>query len=215
MMNTMDGIFIKLSGCSKKISINQFLLLNKGNLNFFEQKVFNALKEIYHTNRYRKLFKFFPRRNIPLIIDCRQVKVKSGWVSSYSGMKNRIILSHELGGDDLLLTLIHELKHAEQWFDDSDMNNYQRHQTYCLYEVLAKLFVGEYLGRGAYFGRSLEEALKKWFDKHYLNYKEKYDQQWPIGEFDLLIKNLPKSFGIPKEQEKKVIEILNKRVLKS
>ena len=116
-------------------------------------------------------------------------------------------------GGDLEITLIHELKHAEQWFDDTNLNNYQKHQAYCLYEVLAKLFVGQFLGRGAYFNISLTEALDKWFNKHYSNYKEKYDKQWPIGENEEGLKELPKSLGIAKKEEAKIIQILNKQVL--
>lgn len=84
----------------------------------------------------------------------------------------------------------------------------------CLYEVLAKLFVGQFLGRGAYFNISLTEALYKWFSKHYPNYKEKYDKQWPISRDDKGLEHLPKSFGISKNEEAKIIEILNKKVIK-
>ena len=210
----MDVILIKLESYSKGISLNKFFALDKKKLNPFEQEVYQVLKEIYVYNSKYFLFKTFPKRDIPLIIDCTNCKVKSGWTATYSGLKNKMILSHDLTGEDLKLTLIHELKHAEQWFDDADFNNYQKHQAYCLYEVLAKLFVGEFLKRGAYFNISLIEALDKWFSKHYPNYKEKYDKQWPISKNEEGLKELPKSFGITKKEEAKIIQILNKKVLR-
>lgn len=188
--------------------------MDKKELNPFEQNVWKTLKEIHTYNEKHSLFKSFPKREIPLVIDCKDSKIKSGWTAVYSGLRNKIVLSHELSGEDLTLTLIHELKHAEQWFNDSNLNNYQKHQAYCLYEVLAKLFVGQFLGRGAYFNISLTEALYKWFSKHYPNYKEKYDKQWSITKNDNGLKHLPKSFGISEKEEAKIIEILNKKVIK-
>ena len=209
----MDVILIKLENCPKGIFLDEFFSFEKKKLNPFEQNVYQALKKIYAYNSKHSLFKAFPKRDIPLVIDCTNSKVKSGWTASYSGLKNKMILSHDLDGGDLEITLIHELKHAEQWFDDTNLNNYQKHQAYCLYEVLAKLFVGQFLGRGAYFNISLKEALDKWFNKHYSNYKEKYDKQWPIGENEEGLKELPKSLGIAKKEEAKIIQILNKQVL--
>ena len=214
MENTMDVILIKLESYSKGISLNKFFALDKKKLNPFEQEVYQVLKEIYVYNSKHSLFKAFPKRDIPLIIDCTNSKVKSGWTATYSGLKNKMILSHDLNGEDLKLTLIHELKHAEQWFDDTDFNNYQKHQVYCLYEVLAKLFVGKFLKRGAYFNISLVDALDKWFNKHYPNYKEKYVKQWPIGKNEEGLKELPKSFSIAKKEETQIIQILNKKVLR-
>ena len=69
------------------------------------------------------------------------------------------------------------------------------------------------MGRGAYYNISLEEALDKWFSKHYPNYKEKYDRQWPINEDNIGLKHLPKSFGISKKEEAKIIQILNDKVI--
>lgn len=214
MKNSMDVILIKLKNCPKGIFLDKFFSFDKKELNPFEQNVYLALKKIYAYNSKHSLFKAFPKRDIPLVIDCTNSKVKSGWTASYSGLKNKVILSHDLDGEDLKIALIHELKHAEQWFDDADFNNYQKHQVYCLYEVQAKLFVGQFLGRGAYFNVSLTEALDKWFNKHYSNYKEKYDKQWPIGENEEGLKRLPKSFGIAKKEETKIIQILNKQVLR-
>ena len=210
MKNTMDDILVKISDYPGRIPLGKFLTLDQKKLSPFEQNVLVALKKIYK----KELFGSFPKRDIPLVIDCVDSKIKSGWTAVYSGLKNRIVLSSELKGEDLTLTLIHELKHAEQWFDDADFNNYQRHQAYCLYEVLAKLFVGKFLGRGAYYNISLIEAMDKWFNKHYPNYKEKYDKQWSIDKDDKGLKHLPKPFGISKTDETKVIKILNERVLK-
>ena len=214
MKNTMDDILIKFSNCLSGMTLRQFLLANKEQLSSFEQNVSKALMEIYDANAKHLLFKSFPKRDIPLVIDCTNSQIKSGWTAVYSGLKNKIILSHELTGEDLKLTLIHELKHAEQWFDDTDFNNYQKHQAYCLYEVLAKLFVGQFLGKGAYFNISLSEALEKWFGKHYPNYKEKYDKQWPIDKKDQGLKRLPKSFCIAPKDEPQILALLNKKVLK-
>ena len=210
----MDIILIKLENCPKGISLDKFFALNKRKLNPFEQEMYQALKEIYVYNSKYFLFKVFPKRDIPLVIDCTNSQVKSGWTATYSGLKNKMILSHDLNGEDLKLTLIHELKHAEQWFDDADFNNYQKHQAYCLYEVLAKLFVGKFLKRGAYFNISLVDALDKWFSKHYPNYKEKYDKQWPISTNEEGLTELPKSFSIAKKEETQIIQILNKKVLR-
>ena len=210
MKSTMDDILIKYSGSEEGTPLEEFLCLNKRKLNPFERNVWKALKEIYAYNEKHSLFKPFPKRELPLVIDCKDSKIKSGWTAVYSGLKNKIVLSHELSGEDLTLTLIHELKHAEQWFDDTNLNNYQKHQAYCLYEVLAKLFVGQFLGGGAYFNISLTEALNKWFAKHYPNYKEKYDKQWSITRNDKGLKYLPKSFGISQKEEAKIIEILGK-----
>ena len=215
MMSSMKNILIKFSGNSKGIPLEQFLGLDQNQLTFFEQKMQNSLREIYDADKKKTLFKSFPKRDIPLVIDCdSSSSMKPGWTAIYSGVHNRVVLSNELSGEDLELTLIHELKHAEQWFDDSDFNNYQRHQAYCLYEVLAKLFVGNFLGRGAYYNISLMEALEKWFKKHYFNYKEKYDKQWPISKNDTGLKSLPESFDISKSDEAQILIILNKKVIK-
>ena len=126
MKNAMDVILIKLENYPKGISLDKFFALDKKKLNPFEQEMYQVLKEIYVYNSKHFLFKVFPKRDIPLVIDCANSKIKSGRTATYSGLKNKMILSHNLKGEDLKLTLIHELKHAEQWFDDTDFNNYQK-----------------------------------------------------------------------------------------
>ena len=216
MGNSMDDIWVSFSDPKQELSIKKFLSYAPKSLNSFERQVLKTLNELYRYNEEHSLFKTFPKREKPLLIDCNYTQIKHGWVGSYSGKQNRIVLCNDLTEEDLKLALIHELKHAEQYFDDSSYNNYQRHQVYCVYEVLAKLFVGQFLGRGAYFAISLPQALDKWLDKHYYpNYKEKYDKQWPIGTNDRGVSKLPESFGLDDKTEKEIIIILNKKILKN
>lgn len=208
--NSMDNIVIK-SECINKNSDNliylkEFLDKSPDILSEFEKYIQRSLREIYNKNTSENLlYKQFPKLNTPLTIDCTYTISDNNWLAVYSPKKNLIRLSNKAINNDLTILLVHELKHAEQWFDETKFNNYQKHQLFCVYEVLAKIFQCKFLGKGAYFNVSIIDGLKKWINKHYPVYKEKYDKQWPISVNDNTLTDIPASFGITDSVEKQEI----------
>ena len=101
MKNTMDDIWVRCSYNLEGIPLPRFLALDEKKLNSFEYTVLEELKRIYEYNEKYMLFRTFPKRDIPTVIDCTNFDIKSGWTAIYSGVKNRILLSSNLTGEDL------------------------------------------------------------------------------------------------------------------
>lgn len=122
MANTMDTILVKC-GNNRTISILQFLYPDKHPLNpplkltDVEKKIQEATCLVYKLNgKEPPLYKRFNNRDLqkPLTINCHS-KISSGLEAYYDDTENEISFVNSNG--NLVESLAHELKHAEQHAD--------------------------------------------------------------------------------------------------
>lgn len=115
MTNSMDTILVKYSGGKKPISIQEFLSLPPEKLTSLEHKIQEATSLIYNLNGKKPpIYKNFHNQNPekPLTINCVNPKFLMGIVAYYSDSDNEIGFVN--GNENLVKSLAHELKHAEQ-----------------------------------------------------------------------------------------------------
>ena len=115
MANSMDTILVKYSGSKEAILIQEFLAKNPKELTEDEQKIQEATQIIYDLNsKEPPLYKGFPTLDPekPLIINCAGTEHSSG-AASFFPEKNEIGFVDKKA--DIVVTLSHELRHAEQY----------------------------------------------------------------------------------------------------
>ena len=125
---------------AKELPLREFLHLDEKRLSAEEKKLQTVLNFLYHENKKNPpIYKKFPERDMPLIIDCL-VATEGVRAGTFYPEKNKILFQTEKRKEENLVEILaHELKHAEQWFNQSEMslNNYQKHQLFFLDEALA------------------------------------------------------------------------------
>ena len=129
MANALDIIQVRYgqkTGEEKTISYSEFLALDSAYLSAREKKLQEAMKKLYQLNQNKPpLFKEFPnwRPDKPLTIDA--LTLPFGVCNAcFMSHKNAIEFSSSAFNDELFSTLVHELKHAEDWtreYDDMRM----------------------------------------------------------------------------------------------
>ena len=145
MANTMDHIVIKYGvqlehypplfdeaaqkewqEKSKKIktaTLPEFIAKDPKELSEMEQKLQSAIKRLYQLNdREPPLFRSFPnwRPNLPLTIDATYLpKTSSSYFAEFSPSENHIFFEKTDEDTNLLDSLAHELKHAEQCSEET------------------------------------------------------------------------------------------------
>ena len=125
----------------KEASIADFLKLEPKSLSPDEQKIQKILGILYKINgRDPPLYTTFPDRDKPLVIDLTTVAYDD--CAAHYMPKDHKIEFNQIEGVksewQLLRVLVHEIKHAQQWFDDRGLNNYQRHEVGFLQEAQAR-----------------------------------------------------------------------------
>ena len=121
----MDCIFVKVK--DKTITLKEFLEMDDSVLNSAEGKIKKALAYLYEKNdKEPPLFKEFPDRGEKkLTIDCTTIPLDNA-LAHYVGDDNVIEFTSSTEIVDLISTLAHELKHAEQ-FSQECLSLYKNH----------------------------------------------------------------------------------------
>lgn len=241
---------IEKDSVNQEFSIQDFLKLNPDKLPKKEKQVQRILSFLYQQNQSDEpVYKKFPERDEPLVIDCTTISFK-GTGGVYNNVVNTILMCHNNCGDAALINVLaHELKHAEQWIDETktEYNAYQKHQISFLKEAQASacgqwvkrrflnadegdvalsdedralldLFGGlkkfQDFTRGSMASKDMAFHLNNFLDNErcYQSYKDTYDERTPILYTDKGLTRIPSVFGIEKEDEVKILKILNKRV---
>lgn len=116
MANSMDTILVKYLGSKDAIPIRDFIYPEKPlNLTETEHKIQEATRLVYELNeKDPPLYKNFNNRNPkkPLTINCSDAESVRNANAYYHPAKNEVCFVSKYG--DLTLSLVHELKHAEQ-----------------------------------------------------------------------------------------------------
>ena len=125
----------------KESSITDFLKLKPETLSPDEQKIQKILNVLYKINgQNHPLYTTFPDRDKSLVIDLTTV-ARENCAARYLPDEHKIEFNQieQVKSEwQLLNTLAHEIKHAQQWFDDKDLNNYQQHEIGFLQEAQAR-----------------------------------------------------------------------------
>lgn len=114
----MDTILVRYSGSEEPISIRDFIYPEKPlNLTETERKIQESTRLVYELNgKEPPLYKNFNNRDPkkPLTINCHS-RIRSGLEAYYDNSENEINFVNSKG--NLVVSLAHELKHAEQSSD--------------------------------------------------------------------------------------------------
>ena len=229
----------------KALPRKDFLALDPKKLTQEEQVIQSALSFLYEQNgQTTPVYKSFPKRKEPLVIDCTVEIENHGGI--YSPKTNEVRLKGKGKKLSRILEVVaHELKHAEQHVDINGLglNNYQKQQISFLNEALAYACDKFVLDR--YYKEFPEERREKsfmerlfgspeldefegdmsskWAADHVMNfmfsetasrYKNRYDEYYPILYTDKGLTTIPAAFGIDKQDMVSVIKMLNKHVSK-
>ena len=232
-------------GETKELPIKDFLVLDTKELTPEEEKIQSALAFLHEQNGQNPpIYKSFPKRNEPLVIDCTIEVENHGGI--YSPKTNEVRLKGKAKkASRILEVLAHELKHAEQHVDINglNLNNYQKQQLSFLNEALAYACDKFVLDR--YYKQFPEERREKsilerlfgspeldefegdmsskyaadhvmnfMFSDTATNYKNRYDEHYPILYTDKGLTSIPDAFGIEKKDMLSVIKMLDKYVSK-
>lgn len=143
MTNSMDCIFVKIN--NKVITLKEFLTIDSTLLSKSEHKIQEALSYLYKKNKKKPpLFKEFPDRGEKkLTIDCTTIPMDKWVAAQYEDEENKIEFSSTSKITNLIVTLAHELKHAEQTSEEllsMQKNNLQTQQLNFFCEIQAFAF---------------------------------------------------------------------------
>ena len=198
--NTMDVIFVDylLPGEPEdaekhRVTLREFLAFPSDQLTEQNQKIQKALGQLYQLNdREPPLFKSFPKREKPLVVDCTPIK-EANFGACYVDGENKVkivesSLKHtELG---LINVFAHELKHAEQFSEElckivnAACNNdgLAFHQLGYLIEAQAYAFDGyvSYLAQLNSKEIELDLSLNSQFPYFYYEYYQYYQEELPV-----------------------------------
>lgn len=121
------------------LPMKEFLALSPESLPNEVRNLQKTLLLIYKENEKSPIYHKFPKRGIPLLIDYSGLLNKEADGTYFSGTNKITLNSAILNSKNLLETLAHELKHAEQWFDTDkiNLNSYQEQQLGVLAEAQA------------------------------------------------------------------------------
>ena len=177
----------ELKSKMKTVTIPEFLAVDPKELSEVEQKIQRAIRLVYDLNGkdpplYRK-FPTYRSKEHPLTIDITTAGNNGGNYSAAFGEHDNRVIFEEVDDTDLLiLTLAHELKHAEQsdeeahkWYERaisgiSMENAYAWHQLEFMHEAQAYM-----TGARAYYEiMGATENPKFWEVKTYANIVKKY-----------------------------------------
>ena len=228
---------------SKTLPLIEFLKLDASDLSAKEQQLQRVLLFLYKQNESSiPLYKKFPKRECPLVIDCTIIP-NANLAGLYSGAFNTVIVGDNVSKDEqLVATLAHELKHAEHFLGDKflNYNSYQIHQISFLKEaqatacgdwvlrqykkefqieeapeikLLLSLF-GPKVKQGTMASSDMPFHLNKFLDneRYACVYKDEYDVKHPILYTEKGLTRIPSVFGIEKKDEVRVLKILNSRI---
>lgn len=201
MANSMDVIKVKYGNQEVK-PLKEFLKLNREELSDAEQKVQEAIKVLYEMNdKDPPLYLEFPpcNENFPLMIDVTTYTTKVGAAAIYAPVTNQIQFQQIDKIQPLVVSLAHELKHAEQ--NSSELLNRVLKGTYESIQL-----------------RYLEEAQAYAFDGRIQAelFNMPIQDQDPFGEtpiYQEMLKkyeSLPLAERIKKAEEDAIIQLLPK-----
>ena len=139
MENVLDHILIKYNKQSyikpnwikvARTTYKDYLYLNPEYLPQRERHFQNAMKDLYYYAHNFPLFTSFPDHgpDKPLTIDI--TKFPKNADGSYSSLYNDISISDRTNSNSILLSLAHELKHAEQTSQEEMMARYNSNLAY-------------------------------------------------------------------------------------
>ena len=118
MTNSMDAIKVRYSGSKELISIRDFFKKGPEELTSAEQNIQHALREVYKLNdKNPRLYTDLPTHDPkkPLVMNCLTAHYLSKCSAYYTTGTNEVCFISKIG--DLIATIAHELKHAEQHAD--------------------------------------------------------------------------------------------------
>jgi len=219
MANTMDSILVQygtsmtndeswailigdtkteeLKSKIKTVTIPEFLAVKPEELSAVEQKIQRAIRLIYDLNgKDPPLYKKFPdfrSDKKPLTIDITTAgRTGKDFAAAFESMGNKILFEEIDRPDDVIRTLAHELKHAEQCDEEildkgvagkfSPDFAYAWHQLGFLKEAQAYAFDGrvyyEIFGHGDHLESKLyEEISKKYTDSNGHKDEQKIEEE--------------------------------------
>ena len=119
MANALDVIQVRYgqkTGEEKKISYPEFLALDSAYLSAREKELQEAMKKLYQLNQNKPpLFKEFPFRFFKSLTINALTLTTENCAAHFVPSDNVIEFNSSAFNDELFSTLVHELKHAEDW----------------------------------------------------------------------------------------------------